>query len=558
MSFDLPPTTTQTPPAWVDLPACTAWIKRLLLLQPALVQVQLLEQVRLLNGYTLPSLIRLNLLEALQTPVRFVQSEIAQRFAGKPLPLAPDEQAGAGSTQALWHALLLGYLRCLDRLLAGDASLTPCAALICQRPLALLADAYCDLVRAGRVADASLWRTAYAIYASAERLGVTQTPLGDSLRDTSARESSAAPEGRRMTVTPDAAFAELVLLAAASLHELAPGEQRWVIGWARRWSGKLAIQAATPEWQGALPLCVDLAGAEPPRFLPYSGPGARWLATDALRHSLKRRIARLARGDPADTPERLGLGAECTQPECAAALQRLYPRWVKGGVKRRFERHPLSGACRLVLAIEAIHYYVSGHQRFRPPGSTTADELRRQREELALFDTISSRFNEGYSQDQGYRLEHWNAVEDWGLFDRAERGLSLTRSLAAEGGRLERGRLVLALPAVSSEMLLGVVRWMQQRDDLLVLGIELVSGRAQPVAVRRTGAMAAPEPYQRGFLLHQAAPDDAPPQLLLPPAYYKAERILEVWTPMATRRYKLLELLERGVDFESASAIALG
>jgi len=557
MSFALPPTATDAPPQFLDLPACQAWIKRLLLLQPALVQAQLIEQLRLLNGYTLPALTRLNMLEALQIPLRFVQGECVQRFAGNPLPLAPAENAAADAAQALWRALLQGYLRCLDPLVAGDASLTPCAAMICQRPLAVLADAYCDLVRAGRVADAGMWRSAHAIYASAERLGVALIPLGDALRDAAPRGTPGGAEQSRVMVTPAAAYAELVLLAAAGLHELAPREQRWVISWARRWAGKLTVQAVAPELHAALPLCVDLDGADPPGFLPRSGPGARWLITDALRKTLKQRITLLARGDPADTPERLGLGTDCPPPACSAALHRLYPRWVKGGVQRRYERHPLSGPCRLVAGVEAIHYYVSGHQSFRPPGSTTADELRRQREQLALYDTISSRFNDHHSLDHGYRLENWSAVEDWGLFDHAERGLCLTRPLAAAGGRLGSGQLVAAQPAVASEMRLGVARWTQQRDDVLVAGIELLPGRPQPVAVRRTGALAAPEAYQRAFLLSEAADGHVSAALILPPGYCKPERIMEVWTPMATRRFKLLALLERGADFESASAIEL-
>jgi hypothetical protein len=549
MSFNLPPTATTAPPQFLDLPACQAWIKRLLRLQPALVQAQLLEQLRLLNGYTLPPLTRLNMLEALQIPIRFVQAESVHGFAGHPLPLAPQELAAAEATQALWRALLQAYLRCLDRLVDGDTSLTPCAAMICQRPLAVLADAYCDLVRAGRVADAALWRCAHAIYASAERLGVALIPLRDALRT--------PPEQRQTTLTPTAAYAELVLLAAASLHELSLREQRWVIAWARRWAGKLAVQAAAPELRAALPLCVDLGGTDPPSFLPQAGPGARWLITDALRKSLKQRMNLLARGDPADTPERLGLGTDCPLPACSAALHRLYPRWVKGGVQRRYERHPLRGPCRLVAGVEAIHYYVSGHQGFRPPGSTTADELRRQREQLALYDTVSSRFNDSHSQDQGYRMESWSAVEDWGLFDHAEHGLCLTRSLATAGGRLGIGQLVAAQPAVSSQMLLGRVRWTQQRDDLLVAGIELLPGRPQPVAVRRTGVLASTETYQRGFLLTDAPNDQAAVALILPPGYYKPERIIEVWTAMATRRFKLLVMVECGIDYEFASGIEL-
>jgi hypothetical protein len=101
-----------------------------------------------------------------------------------------------------------------------------------------------------------------------------------------------------------------------------------------------------------------------------------------------------------------------------------------------------------------------------------------------------------------------------------------------------------------------MVRWTQQRDDTLVAGIELLPGRWQPVAVRRTGVLATPDTYQRAFLLPEATEGHAA-TLILPPGYGKPERIVEVWTPMATRRFKLLAVLDRGADFESAGATEL-
>lgn len=547
MSYALPPTGLAASPQCVDLASCRRWIERLPLGQTALAQMQLLAELRLLNAYPLPAAVRLDMLEALQTPVRRVQGERLGQFAGRPLPLEAPEQAAADATHALWRELLLGYLRCLEALRQGDARLKPCAALVCQRALALLADGYCDLVRAGRGADRAFWACAHSLYATAEQFGVARAKASDALRDGGAH----AP----VEATPEAAYAELILLAAAGLHELPLPRQTWVCAWARRWAGKLEARSAPPELKSALPLCVDLDGDSPPGFLPHSGAGARWFATDALRLSLKRRSALLRRGDPADTPERLGLGAVAA-PAALAVLDRLYPRWVKGGVQRRSERHPAGGVCRLVAGDEAIHYYVSGHQSFRPPGSTNSDELRRQREELALFGRIAPRIEEGYSEERGYRREEWTAVEEWGKVDRSDDGVCLVRPLAAPGRRLGGGQLVAAQPEPPARMRLGAVRWMQQRDALLVVGIELFPGTPEPVGVRRTGVQASPDPYRRGFLL-VAAPSE-PAVLILPLDLYKRDRILEVWTPMATRRFKLVELLERGADFERAHCIEPG
>lgn len=556
MRIDLPPTDTGEAPHFADLRSCQDWIKRLPLLNPTLAQGQLLEQLRVLNGYTMAARARLDMLEALQTPVRFVQGESANLFAGKPLPLAPMEQAAIAATHALWQELLHGYLRCLEALLGGDTTLKSQAALVCQRALAILTNDFADLMRAGRQADTPLWRFAHTLYSSAETLGVAQTPVPDSYR--AAFSATAVTDTLRgpRPVVPATTYAELVLLAAASLHELAPRQQHWVLGWARRWATKIVIHKEPPTLTAALPLCVDLEGDAPPGFKPYSGPGARWLETGALRKSMKKRLVLLGR-DPAVTPASLGLGEDCTQPGGGEVLQRIYPRWVKGGVRRRYERHPMSGQCRFVAGVDAVHYYVSGHQPFRPPGSTTSDELRRQREELAMFGRVATRFDDDISRDQGFQLENWTLLEDWGLFDQSEDGLCLARPLDREGGRLGIGQLVAVQPAKHSDMLLGVVRWTQQRGDHLVTGIQLMPGHPQPIAVRRTGVMATPDKYQPGFILPAIAGLQVPDSLVMPPGGFRPERIMETWTQIATRRFKLKALIERGADFERASCVEI-
>ena len=543
MKLDLPPTDVAQPPLFADPEQCRAWLKSLPMMNPLQTQGQILEQLRLLNGLTMAGAARLSLLETLRETIYFVQGESAKKFSGKPLPLAPIEQIVSDVTHSLWQTLLMGYLRCLEGRLAGDTGLEPQTARICQRALATLADDYADLMRAGRQPDSALWRFAHALYGSAETLRVTTQVVTDDLRS-------------EFPATPVTAYVELILLATASLHELPPRQQGWVMHWARRWAGKVSILSVAPPFlASALPLCVDLESDVPPSFMPQSGSGARWLDTRELRNSLKQRLTLLARGDLADTPTLLGLGADCQQPACGEVLQRIYPRWVKGGVMRRYERHPMSGGCRFIAGVEAIHYYVSGHQSFKPPGSVSSDELRRQREELALFGRVATRFEEEYGQDRGFQLENWTLVEDWGIFDQSEDGLRLVRPNAQEGGRLGIGQLVAVQPGGRSDMLLGVVRWTQFTGDGLVTGIQLIQGRPQSVAVRRTGVMAEPDEYQRGFLLPLVAARALPACLVLPPGRFKPERIMEVWTQIATRRFRLKELIERGADFERASCI---
>lgn len=545
MTLD-PPAAALERPQFTDLDQCRAWLKTLPLSNPVQAQAQLMRQLGLLNRHGLGGGARLVLLETLREPIHFVQEEGRKKFAGKPLPLTPAEQAAFDAGHGLWQALLAGYQRCLDACLAGDAELKPRAALICQRALATLVEDHLDQVRAGYQPAGGHWRQAHLIHAGAEELQAAATPCEDGLR-------AARP------TTPAAAYAELMLLAAASLHELAPRQQGWVMRWARRWAGKVAIQAAPPAPDApALPLCVDLAGGAPAGFKPLDGPGARWLVTTELRRSLKRRLKLLAAGGAENTPARLGLGDDCPQPQCGELLRRIYPRWVKGGIRRRHERHPLSGPCRLVVGVDAIHYYLSDRRPFKPPGSASTEDLRRQREELATFGRVAARFEEEYSRTHGYRLENWEIAEDWGTLDQSPGGLRLMRPLGREGGRLCAGQLAAVQPADAGSLLLGVVRWAQIDGDRLAVGIELLPGRPRPVAVRGTGVMAAGEKYRPGFLLPPVEALGLPASIVLPPASYKPERIVETWAEGATRQFRLKAALDRGADFERAACEEYG
>lgn len=541
MRLELPSTGTEQPPAFSDPLQCSAWAKTLPMSNPVQVHAQLLRQLQLLDRYTVTPELRLTLLETLRETVYFAQGEIARKFTGRPLPLAPPEQAAYDAAHRLWQAVLSGYTRCIDACLAADTPLRRQAGMICQRALATLADAHADRVRAGLQPAPGAWRQAHSLYACAETLGRAATACDDTLR-------SNRPQ------TPGTAYVELMLMQAAGLHELLPRHQQWVMRWARRWADKVTIQTTQPPPDTpALPLCVDLESDAPASFKPQTGKAVRWLENTELRKSLKKRLSLLAKGGDAADPVRLGLGEDCQQPACGEILRRTYPRWLKGGVLRRHERHPLSGACRFVVGVDAIHYYLSGHQAFKPPGAVTEEQLRKQREELATFDRIAERFEDEYSRNHGYQLENWEVIEDWALLDHSSGGLRLVRPLRQEGGRLALGQLVAVQPAGVNHLLLGTVRWAQIGEDSLATGIKLFPGRPVAVALRGTGVMAAREKYHPGFMIPAVDSLETPASMVLPPGSYKPQRIMEVWHEGVAHRAKLKEVLDRGSDFERAA-----
>jgi hypothetical protein len=120
------------------------------------------------------------ILEALRAPLCDVQDDAAKKYAAKPLPLAPHEQAALGTSLNVWMELALGYLRCFDES-CGSVSASPeqlqklrehCqadskqaaqAALMAQRTIAVFADWQLDLARGSQVPDAMYWQKLHQI-----------------------------------------------------------------------------------------------------------------------------------------------------------------------------------------------------------------------------------------------------------------------------------------------------------------------------------------------------------------------------------------------------------
>jgi hypothetical protein len=302
----------------------------------------------------------------------------------------------------------------------------------------------------------------------------------------------------------------------------------------------------------AFPLCVDLASGRPAGYPPVAGESARWLETTELRRSLKKRGQLLEQGE---TPAAIGLGADCTQPACGQLLGNVYLRWCKGGAMRGFERRPASGGCRLIVGVEAVHYYLSGRKPFQQPGATDTDLLRRQREEIATFGRVATHRDEHFSTQHGYAIEEWEVLENWHMVDASATGLRIARPLAGAGARIGPGLLVACRPADAHDFLLGNLRWtFVATADSLQAGVNLFPGRPEAVAVR-SAAPGVGEKFRQAFLLPAVPALKQEASIVMPVGLFKLGKTVDVYGEKA-RQLRLTRLVERGADFERAAYAA--
>lgn len=523
-AFELPALGQNQPPAFANARGCRDWLSAQPLANPAQAQILLLRQINLLNRYAIAPGERLNILELLRDPIAFAQTESARKFAGRPLPLAPSEQAGMDTNRSLWQAVQTGYLHCLAACLEGDANLRPHAALIAQRAIGALRAELLDIYRADP--PAQLWRTLHRVFSAAERLGVLSHPVNDSLQS----------EHPATGVT--AAYAQTLLLHRANPYELSGRQIMQVERWLQRWGGKVAVLTAPPAEPRVAPLRVDLSSDAPEAADGADGSSLRWLDLSDLSHSVKRRIAHLQRGE---SPVSLGLGEDAVQPACENLLKHLYQQWFKGGA-RLYPRRAGGGTCRLVSGIDAIHYYLSG-KIFRQPGQ--GDTMSKaQADEIATFGRIATRHEDDYSHMQGFMIEEWSVLNE------SATGYCLMRPLSQAGGRVGGGQLVAIMPEGSRGFLLAVVRWSRLTGGAdLQAGIRIMPGNPLTIALRGTGLTAINEKYRPGFRLPAVPALKYPESVIVPAGWFRAGRVIELYE-QSSRQILLTQQLDRGSDFE--------
>lgn len=525
-AFKLPDIDPAARPEFTDGPSCKAWLENVPLANVSTAQRQLLIHIEELNRFAAPARGRLEALEAVREAVHFVQVEQAKRFTHRALPMLPGETAIFEDTLDLWEQMRLGYLRCLQE---GGAALQPQAALICQRALSFAGLRMYHHYRAYRLVPGRDWRALHEVYARAEALGVADKPVKDYLnRDV--YDSS-----------PRIAYLRALLMGACNPNELGPRQLSFVAYLLERWADKVEITKTPPREEDNLPpFVVDLESERGAERGDTQGAELRFLDVRRLAKSLRNRVALLRRGE---SPARLALGEDCVQPSCEQLLVFLYRQWCQLRPSRGIERARAIDAVQACTDIAAIHYYVLG--RVFRAASDFKELSARQHDEIETFGRVRSRVvEEDYGAAKDFLLEHWQLEEE------STQGIRMLRRAANPGKRMAHGQLIGVRPADARNFQLGQVRWLTASDvGDLHCGVKLIPGVPVPVALRPLGVNVAEERYTQAFLLAAMPAFDAPATLVTAAGWFKPKRVVEVATekPM---RVRLLEVLERGIDFE--------
>jgi len=513
-------------PEFIDAASAKAWLENVPLANVAAAQLQLLAQMQEFNRYPIRAVSRLATLEAMREAVQFVEIEQARRFTNRALPMSEAESTVFDDTLALWEAMHLGYLHCLQAVTADESGMRAQAGLVCQRVLAYTGLKMFHHHRAYRQVPAREWRALHEGYARAEALEVAEDAVKDYLnRDVN-------------DTSPRIAYMRALLLGMANPNELSQRQLTFVAFLLERWAEKVEISSAAPE-EDIPPLVVDLESDLCPEREGPKAAEARYLDVRRLAKSLRNRIGLLRKGE---SPAKLALGEDCVQPSCEQLLVFLYRQWCQTKLPRAVERKRVTDAAQACNDMGAIHYYISGRV-FKQPGE--AKELTSaQRDQIAAFGRVSTRDEDDYSVVHGFLLEHWQ------IEDESSQGLKLVRRAGNPGKRYTHGQLIGLRPADSSSFMLGQVRWLVQNDaGDLYAGVRLLPGLPAATAVRPTGLNVMGAKYVQALSLTAVAALSAPPSLVLPSGWFKPRRVVEVYVEGHVK-VRLTEIIERGSDCE--------
>ena len=460
---------------------------------------------------------------------------MAARYSQTALPPGSVEDATLRRVVALWQAMARAYAHVAQ--LGGESpDVQSRLALICQRCIHYSGNAVQEYLRARRDVAATLWSDLHGYYSTAEEWGIAQVEVAETLLGADHKQSCSQ------------AYAAVLLMDLGNPYGRSPREFSWLMRWSQTFASHAEIMPVDEAAESGI-YAIDLL--EDCGLAPLQAPPPDAQGREHLRHLVTKRLSKaighvrsqLKRRIPA---AQLGLGDDCFDPPCSRLLASLYRRWCLAAHPRRHPRRKAQGTARLCYGFEAIHYHVAGAEFVQPEhvrvySRNEIETLVTFRHQLDPIQPLHVR-----AAQIGY------TVENWAVADESIAGFRLLRF--GTGVHLEYGQLVGIDPPDGKHFLLCQISWlMYLASGALVVGVHVLPGVPQPIAVRQTGVGVAPtDKYSRAFLLPALPVLQQEATLVLPKGWFGAGRVVEICTDRRME-VRLIAAPDQGVDFDRVS-----
>jgi hypothetical protein len=533
VALDLPEFDLAQPLEFADARGFKDWLKLVPMINVRQAHSDVLDALTRLNQSPVLPIERLKMLELLRDPVALLQEENAKRYFGKPFPLADGENTIWRANVRLWLALSTGYRHCWQSALNGDVTVADHVALCGQRAMRYAALAIREHHLAYRAVPPERWSDLYDLYRLALDADVANKIVKDSLNRQTELSSCTA------------AFLQALLLGASNPSAMPVRQIVWTDRLLDRWSnqGNLSVELPTDTDKGVLAIDLDHPGELRRHQPPPGGPAWHYLDIEAIGRSIKKRIKYLRAGE---SPAQLGLGDEYASASAEQNLVGLYQEWcdlpIERGMPRRVSRDDAPFG-QLGMGLVGGHYAIAGKPFAQPDAPV---EVRgRAIADFQLFGGQAQHLSAA-APKAGEPLPD---LEPWRVDNESALGFKLSRH--EPGGRVIHNQLVIIKPRPEQSMVAGTVRWLLEgANGDITMGVRILPGLPQPVAVRATGLNTFSNRFTQALLLPAMPALHAMASLLLPPTWFKPGRIIEVYLEGHIRKVRLDQMLERGQDYE--------
>lgn len=528
MNFDhVLPTNSGHPPPFTDAREAKEWLKLLPLINTLQSSLELREVLTQLNQSRINALELLKSLELLREAVHTTGEGLHTHFVGKQLPLTYSELQRWQETQALWALFETAYVRCWRAAEENATGLAEHRALIAQRALRYALFVARGHLQIYRPVPTTVWQRLFDYYRCAEESGFAHTTVRDSLIEI---------HGSSM---PQAMLVHALLLVAAGARQLSGKQLLWLDKRLDVLAARTSLSPQAHALPGKTCLQIDLTMPAPALrgSKALSGGTVREIDTLALAQVLTKRIKLLREGE---LPQRLGLGTEFAPQTAEALLVDLYRRWCELPTERPVRPSGALSTINAALGLTNIQR-LTDTKRLPPPPEDVTSLSKRDFEAIRLF---------GHTSSERPSSPLTPAVtEPWQLLQSTAQELLLCRP-ANSTIRLGLQQLI-GIATKEGQTLVGVVRSLEEIEDKLEIGLRLLPGVPQPAIARALDLARLGQDRYNEILLLPASPAlKAPASLIVPVTWHRQGRLLDIWDGKALFRVRLVQVLERGSDYE--------
>lgn len=516
-----------------DAKRCAEWLSSLPRTNTLQVSQAIAALLETLDGAAVFPLQNLEILETLRHTLVYAQDENAAKYRFKPLPFGVAERAMFEHVTGLWQMLHQAYANALHAAADTACETHSHFALICQRAIAYTALTMREFVLARQQIPRTLWRQLHTYFEIAHASSIAETRVRDS-------ESATAPHS-----SCHEAYVQALLFDLAQPYSLKSRDSQLVFQFAGKWAKKVELVpvGSGEETQGESGrLHVNLTSNRGAARKGSKREGqVLKLNRSALSKNIRKRIQLIDEGTSAGDPELDDM------PKLAAQemLSMLHRHWCESGNERGYQRRPSADPIDVCSGFEAMHYFVSGNVFVQPEHVRTYS--RKDHDEIHTFREMVSPSQQAHGASNiGLYTERWNAL------DQAPTGFRLERR--GHGARFSQHQLIAVRPAGAQNYLLCEVCWLMETDDgALQMGLQAMPGVPHALAIRAGGQKtSSSEAYTRAFIMPSNPAIGTVSSLVLPSGWYQADRVIEIYSE-GHATVRLLDLLERGVDFDRAT-----